>query len=49
MHMHNGEYRDPIRATTPDKETCCFCNFETESGIYVRVDPTVCPYPTNKE
>lgn len=44
-----GEYHEPVRSTEPSKETCCFCNFSTESGIWIRVDPKICPYPTNKE
>lgn len=45
---NTGEYKEPARVT-PKKEECCFCRFETESGIFVRVDPAVCPHPTRKE
>ena len=44
-----GEYKEPVRAKEPEKAPCCFCKFETESGIFVRVDPKVCPNPTIKE
>ena len=40
--------RAPIRMT-PDNleaETCCFCSQVTFSGIYVRTDPALTPYPT---
>lgn len=36
--------RTPIRVMG-DYESCCECGTVTTSGIYVRRDPTVVPYP----
>lgn len=39
--------RVPIRLRIPERETCCYCEQETTSGIYVRVAPDTIPHPTN--
>lgn len=41
--------RRPTRMRKPQIERCCNCNHETNSGIYIRVDPNSeyeCKYPT---
>jgi hypothetical protein len=38
--------RAPIRVRSPEDTTCCFCGGSTQSGIFVRVDPTTVRYPT---
>jgi hypothetical protein len=40
-----GQLFDPTRVRTEDIETCAFCGVETTSGIYVRADPQVVPFP----
>ena len=35
-----------MRFKPAELENCCFCNNETKSGIYVRVDPKTVPYPS---
>ena len=46
----NGE-RNPSRLTIDTRmlEICSFCGQVTESGIYVREDPRLVPYPAVKE
>lgn len=37
--------RRPVRLREPDLERCCLCGAATRSGIYMRLDPNVVPYP----
>lgn len=37
--------RDPVRLKEPDIERCCVCGTITSSGIYVRRDPRMVPFP----
>lgn len=41
----HAEIREPYRSVDPEEESCCFCNESTLSGIHLRVDPTVVPFP----
>lgn len=41
----NPERKSP-RKNTGMAEKCCWCGFGTCSGIYVREDPKVVPYPS---
>lgn len=47
------EQRNPGRTACAvidaDKERCVYCNGETQSGIYVRIDPATAPYPTRRK
>jgi len=43
------ENLEPLRMEEIKLEHCCFCGRDTYSGIYVRIDPDVVPYPTRKE
>lgn len=45
-YHHPG--REPSRLNEParESETCVYCGEQTRSGIYVRVDPGIAPYPT---
>ncbi len=42
----------PSKGATDDfdgpgsSEHCCWCGLSTCAGIYVRVDPKLCPHPT---
>jgi len=40
--------RDPQRINEPYRalDVCCYCGNHTESGIYVRTDPSAVPFPT---
>jgi hypothetical protein len=39
--------REPVRMKVPDlAEICVYCGEKTGSGIYVRIDPAVAPFPT---
>lgn len=42
----SGVIKEPVRLKVREEERCCFCNWWTESGIYVRVDPQSVPHPT---
>lgn len=37
--------RDPVR-TLDAQEMCVYCGEETNSGIYIRIDPTVAKFPS---
>ena len=44
--------RAPIRVASElgaERENCCHCGKETYSGIYLRVDPTTVPVPSQEE
>jgi len=43
--------RIPVRIheTMRSNERCCFCGDDTRSGIYYRVDPRECGYPTPED
>lgn len=43
------ENSDPVRRVIPDTENCVYCGAVTESGIYVRIDPRVAPFPTREK
>ena len=38
--------RQPVRLAEHERETCVTCGIWTEGGIYIRIDPSVAPYPT---
>ena len=38
--------RRPTTINDRQGETCCYCGKMTGSGIYIRVDPAACDYPT---
>jgi hypothetical protein len=38
--------REAVRLKEPKKETCVYCGQETESGVYVRIDPAKAPHPS---
>ena len=37
--MHGQPGRTPIRVKDSPLEPCCFCEEETDAGIFVRIDP----------
>lgn len=37
--------KEPVRMKEADPERCCKCGVETNSGIYIRVDPKTVPFP----
>lgn len=42
--MEQNPYREPMRLKLVDEvEACCWCGKVTESGIYLRADPTTVP------
>lgn len=40
--------RVPVRIRDAELEHCCYCNQQTTSGIYVRVDPDTVLHPTTR-
>jgi hypothetical protein len=41
--------RFPVRVKDPEQEQCAYCGNTTDSGIYVRDDPTKVKYPAKKK
>lgn len=41
--------RQPHTHREPTVERCCKCGTPTQSGIYVRLDPTRVPYPSEED
>jgi len=41
-------HRTAARMLTDESETeiCVTCNSQTQSGIYIRIDPSTAPHPT---
>lgn len=33
----------------PNTETCCRCGTDTIEGLYIRIDPAECRFPTPEE
>jgi hypothetical protein len=38
--------RDPVRLTERREEVCVDCGESTNSGIYIRIDPSVTKFPS---
>jgi hypothetical protein len=40
--------RTPTQLIVREDERCCKCGETTRGGIYIRIDPTTVPYPTEE-
>lgn len=45
--MVEGE-KAPMRLVDPPQETCALCGSSTSSGVYIRLDPRVVPFPGDR-
>lgn len=44
-YLHNPA-RTPVTLKDPGTEKCVFCGRETNSGIFIRIDPKIAPFPS---
>lgn len=40
--------REPVRITPPEREVCCDCGADTDSGIYIRAHRDTVRFPTQE-
>lgn len=43
-----GQEPTRIKPEYAEQEVCAFCGYHHRSGIYVRADPTIVPFPAKK-
>lgn len=41
--------REPARVIHTEPETCVYCGHDTQSGIFVRIDPKLAPFPSRRK